>query len=1010
MGTFCGKFIDEHESTDDEGEKTVSKKKRSTRRLTRKKAPAVANPGGVGPSSTLAWAPYLSPIKVCVGKDAAHSGTQEFARLRVEKKTDISTGMLESMQQIQKLYAIEVLRCKLDTWPKGLSEMRDLHIIRFSHNEMTQFPPGKFNDLLQIQLDHNIIKSLDPAQFTEEDLNELTVLNLNTNLLQALPPDFGIGLKKLAYLDLSYNKLSCLPQNTRFFDCPMLEVLILSHNFLHYLPDNLGSLTALKKLFLSFNALTSLPDSIGECARLQKLRAVQNNIREMPATLLKLWQRRGGKLEELLIDRNPIIQPSSTAFEMGGLDAAMKQFAEHIEGNTSSIRVSFEPEEDFGGKLSLRASVVRGNNARRLSDPRATIASDDSILTDDFIGLPLRPTEVRPSSMLGDPRMTTQVDPRLSLQAEVPRQQSAASVVPRQQSAMSVAPDPRRTTQTAPREEFRLASKCSFKSSDEVPDSDEAEVAATDYYFSSKVPYDEIRAAESSILLLKKMTYVHELKKRANTKSDDMHHGTEVVSPMNAAQRAILDNPNLEAYAGDIPVIEIDLYLCLLVYVTKTLYSTIETLFGKFESGNKRYLSRQEWANFCTRIAINLPPHIEEKAWKLLAWRDEKYEQARIVDFIALWRCHDLEAKDSIIAGIAKVLNLKYYEMSQTNVSSRLHSATTSGEADWAPAVADNARSPTRMPNHYEGEKRISMNRNKNIVTDQPTDPRAPHSEHYNNAPVRASLTNQEYVQEQTMMQLNGDSDCDDSHVELGSSDLSDESPSSPSSLDKSSLGDATSQVGDDPKEEVKEEKCVVVASDGDLHGLMLSFEITDFAKQAHELRPRRRQEKVKAGKKKQAHAHIMKQVRDPRFKSDVVPVRKCIREVYRSRPPDEFFKLVNFLLRGLRYIKHAPPTQASYWHENDPIFANTINNGPYAIKLLEVMGFYKLANYWVWPASHIKVPTMNRRGSAVCWGDQEIPKDWIGRRPDRLDDMILLFKHCQKALHKTKGNFSGHF
>lgn len=975
MGTFCGRFIDEHESTDDEGEKKEPKK-RSTRRFSRKKKSKTGGQNPVGPSSTLVWAPYLCPIQVSITKNAK-TVVREFARLRVEKKMDISTGMLEAIQQIHKLYSIELIRCKLDTWPKGLGEMSDLHIIRVSHNDMTSFPSDKFYELQQIQLDNNKIRSLDPAHFTEKDLNELTVLNLNNNLLQSLPANFGSGLKKLEYLDISYNKISWLPSDTCIFDCPVLEVLILAHNQLPYIPSNLGSLRSLKKLFLSFNNLTELPDSIGDCSNLTILRVVQNNIRVMPASLLKLWKRRGGKLEELLVDRNPIIQPSITAFEMGGLDRAMKLFAEYLEGDTASIRISFEPEVDVHGNASVRASIRQGSVVSRVSHPRATINSDDAA---DLGVSTAQPSQSPPATSRTVERKPTQEFVRR------PSMRSEGSLTDRKNGQGGANQEETAVRPTGVRVE----------DDSEISECDNAEEAAADYYFSGVTPYDEIRSAESSILLLKKMMYVCELQKSAAAK----RNGGDPRSPISPAEQAILDKPDLQNFAGDVPVCELDLYLCLLVYVTKSMYSTVDVLFDKFETGDKGYLSRQEWANFCTRVDINVPPHIEQKAWNLLAWRIDQHEQAYLVDFIAAWHCHDLEVKDDIIAGVAKVLNLKYYEMSREEVSNRVHSVTSSGES-----ATDHAHRRTWMPHHAEGEKRISANRTK--TTPVPVTSRTPRDDP-TTPKGRVSLTNHEYMLES---QNQEDSDCADSDVGLDSSDLSDESMSSVSSLDKSSVGDVASQAAD-AKVEV-EEKRLVLENDGDLHSLMLNFNAHHLTNQNKEQKLKRRQKNTKAPKKKQASVQMRKQVRDNRFKSDVVPVRKCIRDVYRSRPPDDFFKMVNFLLRGMRYIKHAPPAQASYWHESDPIFANTIANNTYSMKLLEVMGFYKLGNYWVWPAIHIKVPAVNAEENAVCWGDQEIPKDWIGRQTERLEDMILLFKHCQKALMKADGNFSnfsGHF
>ena len=110
-------------------------------------------------------------------------------------------------------------------------------------------------------------------------------------------------------------------------------------------------LKGLRKLTASYNLLTRLPESIGECVLLEKIRVVDNEITVMPHSLLQLWKRKGGALEELLVDGNPLVQPSITAFQMGGLDQALRLFGEWVE---ESQEQPSETEEDQSYKLLYR--------------------------------------------------------------------------------------------------------------------------------------------------------------------------------------------------------------------------------------------------------------------------------------------------------------------------------------------------------------------------------------------------------------------------------------------------------------------------------------------------------------------------------------------------------------------------------------------------------------------------------------------------------------------------------
>lgn len=513
------------------------------------------------------------------------------------------------------------------------------------------------------------------------------------------------------------------------------------------------------------------------------------------------------------------------------------------------------------------------------------------------------------------------------------------------------------------------------------------------------------------------MSYVHSCKQSALAKMDS----SAPASPLNRQERTALDLKDVAGFTDEIPITDIDLYLCLLVYATKSLYSTCDALFDKFETAiqPKGHLTRKEWANLCIRCDIEVPKDIEQKCWEVLAWRKDGHNEALMVDFLAVWRVHDLEAKDNSISRIARVLKLKYYEMEISDMTSRLHNHVASGESELGYDRTSNSTRKLWAPPLHEGERRVTSQRTKSAPSTETPSFNAgtmtPRGTHYDQEEIKVSLNNDEYMSARASQQAGDDSDCDDSGVSLNSSDLSEDSLSSGSSLDKLVIAEDVSEPGEydaheygahDPHSRGRG-KNTGITSDDALHQLMLTFhskkEKIDVSKQDNAMI------KAQVKKKKTATGQMRKQVKDPRFKTDVVPVRKCIRDVYRSRPPDAFSKLVNFLLRGLRYMKHAPATVPSYWHESDPIFRTTVGHDAFSVKLLEVMGFYKISSYWIWPALHVKPTTVNGE-KMVVWGDQEIPDTWIGRHPDRLDDIILLFKACQKTVNTTTRTFTGHF
>jgi len=151
----------------------------------------------------------------------------------------------------------------------------------------------------------------------------------------------------------------------------------------------------------------------------------------------------------------------------------------------------------------------------------------------------------------------------------------------------------------------------------------------------------------------------------------------------------------------------------------------------------------------------------------------------------------------------------------------------------------------------------------------------------------------------------------------------------------------------------------------------------------------------------------------DPNYKTDVYPVRQEIRRVFRNLPYDDFVKLINFLLRGMQFIKHARKS-GTYWHADDPTFKFTMgasSSNLYTRRLLRDMGFALLDDlYWVWPVIHMEEVQKLISNGIPVWGDEEIPRSCPGRSVDRLDDMINLLRSCQKRLHKLGKAFKGNF
>jgi len=123
----------------------------------------------------------------------------------------------------------------------------------------------------------------------------LEVLNLSGNALHSLPDDLG-RLRHLRVLFCSDNRFTELPASIG--QCRQLDILGFKANQIRHVPAE-ALPPSLRWLILTDNCIEQLPDTLGECAGLQKLMLAGNRLHHLPATLAACTQ-----LELLRISAN----------------------------------------------------------------------------------------------------------------------------------------------------------------------------------------------------------------------------------------------------------------------------------------------------------------------------------------------------------------------------------------------------------------------------------------------------------------------------------------------------------------------------------------------------------------------------------------------------------------------------------------------------------------------------------------------------------------------------------
>ena len=105
------------------------------------------------------------------------------------------------------------------------------------------------------------------------------------NCFTYIPSEFAVYLPHLSYVDMSHNRLTCLPES--FGHLFHLKTLLLNNNRLQELPETFCLLVRLEKADLSHNQLKCLPQNLGMMESLQSLNVSYNDLDTLPLTLGK---------------------------------------------------------------------------------------------------------------------------------------------------------------------------------------------------------------------------------------------------------------------------------------------------------------------------------------------------------------------------------------------------------------------------------------------------------------------------------------------------------------------------------------------------------------------------------------------------------------------------------------------------------------------------------------------------------------------------------------------------
>ncbi|CAO3661661.1 unnamed protein product [Rhizopus stolonifer] len=239
-----------------------------------------------------------------------------------------------------------------------------------ANNEYQELPVSTqhFTSLEHLNISGNRLTDLERARL--DKLSELRTLRAANNQLKSIPESFATSFQHMTSLYMSNNSFTDFPRVV--CDITTLAYLDVSFNKISAFPDEIGNLTNLLGLFAIANVInTGLPPSFMNLTKLRELDIRQNLITDLDVV------SHLPSLEVLLVDYN---STSIVNFEISNLKQ-LKMYKNHLtqfnlttttgghhltELNLSNCKLSSLPEDLFTNTLALERLVLDSNTLSTL--------------------------------------------------------------------------------------------------------------------------------------------------------------------------------------------------------------------------------------------------------------------------------------------------------------------------------------------------------------------------------------------------------------------------------------------------------------------------------------------------------------------------------------------------------------------------------------------------------------------------------------------------------------------
>ncbi|NXP75247.1 TLR3 protein, partial [Ramphastos sulfuratus] len=255
-----------------------------------------------------------------------------------------------------------------------------------SHLKLTQIPSDLPNNITGLDISHNQLRQLGPANLTK--YSQLVYLNAGYNVISKLQPELCQNVPLLQVLKLEHNELYKLPDRV-FASCTNLTELNLGYNKIYIKNDPFKTLENLNILDLSHNSLKSA--NLGLQQQLKNLRELileKNQITELKKEDFSFLSNTS--LYSLHLSSNPLKEfHTGCLHEIGNLFGLILNNVELGENRTrklcaelsntaiqnlslSHVRLSFIGNSTFQGLQGTNLTVLN------LSQNSLSMIEDDS--------------------------------------------------------------------------------------------------------------------------------------------------------------------------------------------------------------------------------------------------------------------------------------------------------------------------------------------------------------------------------------------------------------------------------------------------------------------------------------------------------------------------------------------------------------------------------------------------------------------------------------------------------